>query len=97
MQEFNDLSEQEIELIKAFRKNKTELILETTTDENERYREWTNVKFKIENDIIKMNTSYGSYNKERKWNTSASGFYSRDFTKEDIIKIQKYFDYFLSK
>lgn len=95
MEDFNKLTEEEKELIKNFRKNKSELVLETTLEENESYREWTRIDFRISDDIIHMNTVHGRFSKRLGFNDSQSGFYHRDLTKEDVKKIQKYFDYFL--
>jgi len=92
---YSELTIEEKELIKNYRMNKSELIIKNISKDSAHYTEYNQIKFNIQDDIIKMNTVNARFDKKLGHNDSSSGFYEHNLTIEDIMNIQKYFDYFL--
>ena len=94
--EYNELTNEEQELINNYRKNKSKLIIKNIIKDNGSYTEYKQIKFNIKNNIINISTKNAQYDKKLGIDVSSSGFFDYDLTVDDVERIQKYFQYYLS-
>lgn len=90
-----NLTEEEIKLIKQFRKNKMELNIKHVLEETEVVYDFDNMNFKIDNDIIKVSTKTQRNLNGKHY--SSSSFFHTHLIKDDARQIRDFFNIFLDE
>lgn len=93
--QMNDLTKEEIELIKNHRKKKESLEIVRLIKDRGNIKDFKRMNFKFENDGIQIDTT--DYTMEGEKNRSSSGFFDISLTKEEILKLRDYLDLFLKE
>lgn len=97
---FNDLTREEIEIIKQHRKSKEILEIKVINTNQHYWDSYDSVKFSIKSDGIEINTGvyrlFPSGHQYAGQLNSGHGYFSTKIPKEEILKLKEFIDLYLN-